>query len=87
MRPAYRVYILRNPQNRHYIGLSEDVSVRLEQHNSGGSKWTAKYRPWSLIWQSGELSLTDARKLENQLKRQKGGRGLYQLTGLNPPGS
>ena len=83
----YRVYILQNLACRHYIGLSENVETRLHQHNEGASKWTAKYRPWSLVWQSSELSLGDARKLENLLKRQKGGNGFYQLTGLIPSGS
>jgi putative endonuclease len=81
----YRVYVLRNSQGRHYIGLSEDVTARLAQHNAGESQWTAKHRPWGLIWQSDAMALTDARKLENLLKRQKGGAGFYRLTGLQPP--
>jgi predicted GIY-YIG superfamily endonuclease len=80
--PEYHVYVLRNSLGRHYIGLSEDVERRQIQHNAGLSKWTAKYRPWSLVWQSHGLSLSAARKLENLLKSQKGGRGFYQLTGL-----
>ncbi|HEY8994289.1 MAG TPA: GIY-YIG nuclease family protein [Lacunisphaera sp.] len=51
----YRVYILRNPSGRYYIGLSANVPLRLEQHNEGISKWTAKYRPWNLAWQSETL--------------------------------
>jgi putative endonuclease len=87
MKPAYRVYVLRNPQERLYIGVSEDVRVRLAQHNDGRSKWTAKYRPWTLVWQSNELTLSEARKLENLRKRQKGGDGFYRLTGLSRIGS
>jgi len=83
----YRVYILQNPSRRYYIGLSENVGMRLLQHNEGISKWTAKHRPWILVWQSDELSLSEARKLETLLKRQKGGNGFYQLTGLDPSGS
>jgi len=83
---AYRVYVLQNTNDRYYIGLTENVSVRLNQHNAGGSKWTAKYRPWTLIWESPDLSLGEARKLENHLKRQKGGNGFRQLIGL-PSGS
>jgi hypothetical protein len=33
------------------------------------------------------MALGDARKLENLLKRQKGGRGLYELTGMPKPES
>jgi putative endonuclease len=87
MQPLYRVYVLQNATGRHYIGLSENVPERLAQHNAGESKWSAKHRPWKLVWQSPELSLTAARKLENHLKRQKGGNGFYQHTGLKQPGS
>ena len=87
MKPAYRVYVLQNQEGRYYIGLSEDIMVRLAQHNAGESKWTAKYRPWRLAWQSEEQDLSSARRLENLLKRQKGGQGFYKLTGLMPPGS
>ena len=75
----YRVYILRNAVGRHYIGLSEDVPTRLAQHNAGLSKWTTKYRPWTLDWASRPMSLGEARRLENALKRQKGGAGLVTL--------
>ena len=87
MEPSYQVYVLQNPSGRHYIGLSENVNTRLAQHNDGQSKWTAKYRPWVLVWRSEVLNLSAARKLENHLKRQKGGKGFYQYTGLPGPGS
>ena len=38
-----------------------------------------------MIWQSGEMSLSDARKLELALKRQKGGNGFYQKIGKLDP--
>ena len=75
----YTVYILINDSGRRYIGLSEDPTVRLDQHNNGDSKWTAKHRPWSLEWESAAMSLSKARKLENKMKRQKGGEGLLIL--------
>lgn len=75
----YRVYVLLNVDKRRYIGLSEDVHRRLLDHNSGVSKWTAKHVPWQLEWVSRELNLGDARRLENKLKRQKGGDGLQRL--------
>jgi putative endonuclease len=60
---CYQVYVLQNPAWRFYTGLSEDVALRLEQHNSGISKWTSSRGPWTLVWTSGFLSLTEARKL------------------------
>ena len=82
MDSAYRVYILENPSGRHYIGLSENVALRLTQHNAGESKWTAKHGPWKMVWQSEAFDLSAARKLENLLKRQKGGTGFTRITGL-----
>ena len=82
MNKLYQVYILQNEDGQFYIGLSEDVSIRLQQHNSGISKWTRARGPWILRWKSEQMPLGDARKLEIRLKRQKGGAGFYALTGL-----
>ena len=79
---SYQVYVLQNAEGRFYIGLTQEVGVRLQQHNTGVSNWTRFRGPWSLVWTSPLLSLTEARKLENHLKRQKGGRGFYLATGL-----
>ena len=76
---TYQVYLIENPSGRHYIGLSEDVGKRLADHNAGVSKWTAKHGPWHLVWTSKVMNLSDARHLENALKRQKGGDGLARL--------
>jgi putative endonuclease len=79
---VYQVYVLRNAAGKFYIGLSENIQDRLQQHNQGVSKWTRCRGPWSLVWESKLLTLSDARKLENHLKRQKGGVGFKFLTGL-----
>ena len=78
-----QVYVLRNSAGRFYIGLSEDPQARLGQHNSGISQWTKARGSWNLVWRSDVLSHSEARKLENKLKRQKGGDGFFQMTGLN----
>ena len=78
----YWVYVLRNPAGKFYIGLTEDVARRLTDHNTGRSKWTKKFGPWELVWQRGPMTLTEARKLENWLKAQKGGNGFHTFTGL-----
>ena len=69
---SYTVYVIRNAVGRHYIGLSEDPVCRLGQHNAGASRWTRNRGPWELVWTSEAMSLSDARKLENRLKKQKG---------------
>jgi putative endonuclease len=78
----YRVYVLQNGAGKYYIGLTDEVSRRLSEHNSGVSRWTRARGPWTLVWTSEFLSLSDARKLENKLKRQGRGSGFYSIIGI-----
>jgi putative endonuclease len=57
---AYRVYVIRNRDRKFYIGLSDEVERRIDQHNVGESTWTSGKGPWNLIWQSEEMNLSDA---------------------------
>ena len=84
---AYRVYVIRNRVGKFFIGLSDDIGRRINQHNVGHSKWTRGKGPWTLTWQSEEMNLSSARKLELLLKRQKGGDGFYRMIGLPRSGS
>jgi len=83
----YRVYVIQNEERRYYIGLTDDVIRRLDDHNSGVSVWTSHRGPWQLRWTSEAMSLGEARKLENFLKKQKGGNGFFARTGLTRSGS
>ena len=87
MEKTYQVYVIQNPASRFYIGLSEDVTKRLADHNAGVSNWTRLRGPRKLVWTSEPMSLSAARKLENFLKKQKGGAGFYKFTGLTRAGS
>lgn len=80
----YFVYVIQNLAGRFYIGLSEDVHTRLNQHNEGFSKWTKGKGPWQLVWQKGPMTLSEARKLENLPRCKKGGTGFFAITGLEP---
>ncbi len=44
------VYILQSTDspNRFYTGCTSDLERRLEEHNSGHSTHTNKFRPWTL---------------------------------------
>ncbi|MFH1477848.1 MAG: GIY-YIG nuclease family protein [Verrucomicrobiota bacterium] len=81
----YCVYVIENKSGRRYIGCSDNVQRRLAQHNAGISNWTRGKGPWRLVWIRANLSLADARKLENLLKRQGRGLGFYKITGLFTP--
>jgi putative endonuclease len=78
----YQVYVLNNAAGQKYIGLSKDPQTRLLQHNSNASRWTKGKGPWKIAWTSKLMNLSEARKLENKLKRQKGGLGLKTLIHL-----
>ena len=82
---SYWVYVLwSQTRRRFYIGVSEDADQRLIDHNAGVSQWTRGTGPWKKIWQREFASLSEARQFENLLKKQKGGQGFWNLTGLNP---
>ena len=65
------VYILRSDTypNRLYVGISNFLDRRLNEHNSGKVSYTYKFRPWGIVyWEAFELR-TDAFKREGQIKR------------------
>ena len=45
------VYILRSDTNpsRHYTGITNNITDRLDWHNHGPCGHTVRYRPWSLV--------------------------------------
>jgi putative endonuclease len=66
----YAVYILKATRSsRHYIGISQNVHMRLAKHNSGSVRSTRAYRPWELVYQEVFGSKTEARKRELFLKK------------------
>jgi len=43
------VYILESLDSEHfYVGITDDLRVRLAKHNAGEVPHTSKYRPWRL---------------------------------------
>jgi predicted GIY-YIG superfamily endonuclease len=45
------VYLLQSKSNsqKHYIGKTSNLEKRLQEHNSGQSRHTAKFRPWKVV--------------------------------------
>lgn len=65
----YYVYILRSKKdNSFYIGYTNNVERRLQEHNIGSVEYTKKYKPWSLIYYEAFISLEDAKIREKSLK-------------------
>ena len=67
-------YILRSIDYaaQRYIGLTDDVTRRIPEHNSGQSPHTAKYRPWKLEVVIGFTEKSKAVAFEHYLKSGSG---------------
>ncbi len=66
----YYLYVLYSTNHkRFYVGCTENLKNRLEQHNQGETYWTKRYKPWTLLYFEGYRSKLDAMKREKQLKR------------------
>lgn len=74
--------------SRTYVGITNDLERRLEQHNGerkGGAKATRAGRPWSLGTTFGPFDdRGSAQKAEYQLKR-RSGRDRLRPTALDEP--
>lgn len=68
------VYVLRSlvDPSRYYVGLTCDVTQRLEKHNSGGSIHTVANRPWQLVAAIEFSNVDSAVKFERYLKSGSG---------------
>lgn len=59
------VYVIRSEADgRFYVGMTENLERRLNEHNNGKTKSTKGYRPWILV-HSDRIT---ARKREKYLK-------------------
>jgi putative endonuclease len=68
----FYTYILQSQKDgSFYIGYTQDLMQRLEKHNTGKTGYTATKQPWSLVYQEGFDTKTDAMKREKFLKAQK----------------
>jgi predicted GIY-YIG superfamily endonuclease len=67
------VYVLRNDKDpRPYVGVTCNVAQRLTTHNSGGSVYTAPYRPWRLVVSLEFAGAEGALQFERYLKSGSG---------------
>lgn len=85
------VYILQNPAGRFYIGQTDDVPTRLENHNrtdKTDGKFTRKNGPWMLAWSELHPTRSSAMQRERQIKRMKSARWIREtlLNGGVPTG-
>ncbi|MFN9709902.1 MAG: GIY-YIG nuclease family protein [Bacteroidota bacterium] len=55
--------------NKIYIGYTSNLLQRFKSHQVLGKDWTAKYRPWSVMYCEYFTDKSEARKREIQLKQ------------------
>ena len=75
------VYLVRCSDNSLYCGISNNLTSRLIDHNSGkGAKYTRSRRPIELAGVSPEMTKSVALKLEYRIKQFPADKKLSKLT-------
>lgn len=76
----YYVYIIKSQNHsRYYTGYTNNITDRLEHHNSGATKSTKPYRPWILVYTEQFKNKKLAWLREKQIKKFKGGEAFKKL--------
>jgi predicted GIY-YIG superfamily endonuclease len=70
----FYVYIIRsvNVPKEHYVGFSEDLKTRVNDHNLGKSTHTNKFKPWKLVSYFAFENIQIAKDFESYLKTGSG---------------
>lgn len=67
------VYIIQSEKDEsYYVGITENIEKRLEEHNSGSSKYSSVKRPYKMIWYCGFQNNEKAYEFERYLKAGSG---------------
>jgi putative endonuclease len=78
----YYVYVLLSEKDNNfyiYIGFTENVGQRFDEHNAGKNASTRSRRPFKLIYYEGHTSKSDALRREKYFKTTKGKVTLKQI--------
>ena len=67
MRPFY-VYLLRCADASYYCGQTDDIEIRMQQHDAGEIGYTAMRQPLDLVWQGEFETRHGALAFEQQIK-------------------
>lgn len=67
----YYVYILESPTGIWYYGSSENLTQRLQDHNSNRAGFKRNKGPWKLIFKRDFQYTSEGLKFEKELKRIK----------------
>ena len=69
----HHVYVIRSDSHQtRYVGVTENIGRRLQEHNAGRCRYTRGRRPWSLLYVEDFNDLGSARGREIFLKSGQG---------------
>lgn len=69
---TFYVYIIYSTKlDKYYVGYTENIEIRINQHNQGISTFTAKASDWIIKWKEEQPSRAAAMKREKHIKKQK----------------
>ena len=76
----FTTYILQNSETkRFYIGSTNNLQRRLEEHNRGQTKSTRQKGTWSIIYKEEFGTNIEAKRREKVIKSYKGGNAFKKL--------
>jgi putative endonuclease len=69
---VFSLYILYSQTfDRFYIGSTDNLARRLQDHNAGNTPSTRPFRPWKIIYSESFSTLQEARSRERHIKSWK----------------
>ncbi|MEX1014749.1 MAG: GIY-YIG nuclease family protein [Candidatus Paceibacterota bacterium] len=76
----YFIYVLYSKKfKKSYVGVTNNLERRLNEHNSKKSFYTKRYVPWEIIYSEKYDNLKSARKRERYLKSAAGRKFLKEI--------
>ncbi|MCX6149640.1 MAG: GIY-YIG nuclease family protein [Ignavibacteriales bacterium] len=69
---SFTVYILHSSSvDKYYIGQTNNLERRINDHNSGYSNFTKTGKPWTVVYSKEFTTRSEAMKFERKLKSSK----------------
>jgi putative endonuclease len=76
----YYVYVLQSLKDKSlYIGFTDNLKIRVNQHNQGLSTYTQYRKPWKLVYYEAFTNRLDAKDREEYLKSGWGFRSIKKI--------
>ena len=80
----YYVYILASRSRRLYVGVTNNLLVRIAEHRAGLSSFTARYRIWRLVHCEQTMHVRSAIAREKQIKAWTRAKRVALIEQFNP---